>query len=70
MNTKWRKAFKEKQKLENKKAFIKHVQNSHQGITLPETYVNQPPWVDWIFFYSDEAEIFYNDVEVDWLSKG
>ena len=53
-----------------KKAFIKHVQDAHQGITLPETYVNQPPWVDWIFFYSDEAEIFYNDVEADWLSKG
>ena len=53
-----------------KKAFIKHVQNAHQGIILPETYVNQPPWVDWIFFYSDEAEIFYNDVEVDWFFKG
>ena len=53
-----------------KKAFIKHVQNAHQGITLPETYVNQPPWAYWIFFYSDVAEIFYNDVEADWLSKG
>ena len=52
-----------------KSKFIKHVRDIHDGIVLPNCYLNRPPWIDRIFFYSDEAEIFYNDIKPDWEDK-
>ena len=47
-----------------------HVNEIHSGIALPNSFLNRPPWIDWIFFYSDEAESFYNDVAYDWINDG
>ena len=52
-----------------KSKFIKHVRDIHDGIVLPNFYLNRPPWIARIFFYSDEAEIFYNDIKPDWEDK-
>ena len=49
-----------------KSKFIKHVRDIHDGIALPNSYLNRPPWIDRIFFYSDEEEIFYNNIKPDW----
>ena len=38
----------------------------HDDIALPNNYLNLPPWIVRIFFKSDEAEIFYNDIKPDW----
>ena len=53
-----------------KSKFIKHVRDIHDGIALPNSYLNRPPWIDHIFFYSDEAEIFYNNIKPDWEDNG
>ena len=37
-------------------------------IALPNSFLNRPPWIDWVFFYSDEAESFYNDVATDLIN--
>ena len=39
-------------------------------LLLPNNYLNRPPWIDRIFFYSDEAEIFYNNIKPDWEDNG
>ena len=41
------------------KSFIKHVKDKHNGIVLSSSILNRPPWIDFIFFYTDEAEILY-----------
>ena len=53
-----------------KKKYIKHVNEIHSGIALPNSFLNRPPWIDWVFFYSDEAESFYNDIATDWINNG
>ena len=47
-----------------KKAFIKQIKEYHNGIALPLSQVNQPPWYDWIFFYSDEAEEIFTSINI------
>ena len=42
----------------------KNVKQIHNGIALPKSILNRPPWVDYIFFYSDEAEEYYAAVDV------
>ena len=52
-----------------KTKFIKHVRDIHDGIALPNSYLNRPPWIDRIFFDSDEEEIFYNDIKPNWKNN-
>ena len=47
----------------NKNEYIKHVKQIHNGIALPKSILNRPPWVDYVFFYSDEAEEYYAAVD-------
>ena len=47
----------------NKNTYIKHVKQIHNGIALPKCILNIPSWVDYIFFYSDEAEEYYAAVD-------
>ena len=49
----------------NKNQYIKHVKQIHNGIALPKSILNRPPWVDYVFFYSDEAEEFYAAVDAE-----
>ena len=49
----------------NKHQYIKHIKDYHDGIALPSSILNRPPWVDWVFFYSDEAEILYSRIAPD-----
>ena len=35
----------------DKNAYIKHVKQIHNGIALPKSITNRPPWVDYVFFY-------------------
>ena len=48
-----------------KREFIQHIYNIHNGIALPSSYINRPPWIDLIQFYTDEAEIYYMGVNPD-----
>ena len=47
-----------------KGAFIKHIKQYHNGIALPLSQTNQPPWYDWIFFYSDAAEEIFTSINI------
>ena len=47
-----------------KGAFIKHIKEYHNGIALPVSQTNQPPWYDWIFFYSDAAEEIFTSINI------
>ena len=42
-----------------KREFIQHIYNTHNGIALPSSFINRPPWVDYIHFYTEEAEMYY-----------
>ena len=44
--------------------FLKHVKTFHNGIALPKSNVNRPPWYEWIFFYSDEAEEIFTSINI------
>ena len=48
-----------------KREFIQHIYNIHNGIALPSSYINRPPWIDLIQFYTDEAEMYYMGVNPD-----
>ena len=48
-----------------KKTYIKHVKQIHNGIALPKSILNRPPWVDYVFFYSDEVEELYAGVDAE-----
>ena len=30
------------------KKYIKHVNEIHSGIALPNSFLNRPPWIDWV----------------------
>ena len=45
--------------------FIKHIKDVHDVISIPNGYLNQPPWIDRICFYSDEEVIYYNNIKSD-----
>ena len=47
-----------------KKDFLNHVKTIHNGIALPKSYLNRPPWYEWIFFYSDEAEEIFTSINI------
>jgi len=47
----------------NKNAYIKQVKQIHNGIALPKSILNRSLWVDYVFFYSDEAEKYYAAVD-------
>ena len=47
----------------DKKEYITHVRTIHNGISLSQSVLNRLPWVNRIFFYSDEAETYYNGPE-------
>ena len=42
-----------------KREFIHHIYNIHNGIALPSSFINRPPWVDYIHFHTEEAEMYY-----------
>ena len=48
-----------------KKEYIKHTKSIHEGMALKLGLLNRPPWVDWIFIYSDEAEAYYSGLDMD-----
>ena len=45
------------------KEFKRHISLEHDGYALPNSILNRPPWVDWVDFYSDEAEIIFSGID-------
>jgi len=41
------------------KEFKRHISLEYGGYALPNSILNKPPLVDWMDFYSDEAEILF-----------
>jgi hypothetical protein len=48
--------------LDNKE-FLRHISIEHDDYALPNIVLNREPWVDWVDFYSDEAEILFSVID-------
>ena len=51
----------EKSTWERENSFTTYT-TSHNGIALPSSFINRSPWVDYIHFHTEEAEIYYMDI--------
>ena len=47
--------------------FKRHIFLEHKGIAPPSSVLNRPFYVDWVDFFSDEAEILYSNISPDCL---
>ena len=42
-----------------KEQFINHINKKQEGMVPPRSQINEPPWINAVFFNSDEIEILY-----------
>jgi hypothetical protein len=47
------------------KEFRRHIKTEHNGMALPISILNRPPWIDWVDFFSDEAEVLFRGIDID-----
>ena len=38
--------------------------NSNGNMALPTSVLNRPPWIDWVDFFSDEAEVLFSGIDI------
>ena len=46
------------------KEFLRHIKVEHNGMALPTSVLNRPPWIDWVDFFSDEAEVLFSGIDI------
>ena len=47
------------------KEFLRHIKVEHNGMALPTSVLNRPPWINWVDFYSDESEVLFSGIDID-----
>ena len=51
-----------------KREFFHNIYNTKSGIALPSSFINRPPWVDYIHFYKEE-QMYYMGINPEEAEK-